>query len=164
MKLTKKQVIARIRARGRGLVFTPKLFTAVSDDARAVASVLSRLAKKGSIRQLAHGLYDLPRKHPKLGALMPSVDEVVRAVQESDANTVQPTGANAANLLGLSTQVPMRVERYTNGPRKVNRYGRQQNPTEAHYLAQHGRSKYMRNCIWSSDVRSLSISCTRTKS
>ncbi len=126
MNLTERQIIARVRARGRGWVFTPKLFTAVSDDAKAVASVLSRLVKKGSIRRLAHGLYDLPRMHPKLGALMPSVDDVVRAVQDSDAITVQPTGAYAANLLGLSTQVPMRVELYTNGPRKVIRYGRQQ--------------------------------------
>lgn len=126
MQLTERQIIARVRARGRGLVFTPKLFTSVADDPKAVASVLSRLVKKGAIRRLAHGLYDLPQTHPALGPLMPSVDDVVRAIQESDAITVQPTGAYAANLLGLSTQLPMRVELYTNGPRKVIHYGRQQ--------------------------------------
>jgi hypothetical protein len=126
MQLTEKQIIARIRARGRGLVFTPKLFAAVSDDPRAVSTALGRLARKGAIRHLGHGLYDLPKRHPKLGLLMPTVDAVVRAIQGSEAITVQPTGAYAANLLGLSTQVPMRVELYTNGPRKVIHYGRQQ--------------------------------------
>ena len=126
MQLTERQIIARVRARGRGLVFSPKLFASASDDPKAVATALGRLVQKGAIRRLAHGLYDLPRIHPKLGPLMPSVNEVVRAIQESEAITVQPTGAYAANLLGLSTQVPMRVELYSNGPRKVIRYGRQQ--------------------------------------
>lgn len=126
MQLTERQIIARVRARGRGFVFTPKLFTEGSDDPKAVATALGRLTKKGSIRRLARGLYDLPEQHPELGPLLPSVEEVVRAIERSDAITVQPTGAYAANLLGLSTQVPMRVELYTNGPRKVIRYGRQQ--------------------------------------
>lgn len=90
---------------------------------------------------------------------MPSVDDVVRAVQESDATTVQPPGAYAANLLGLSTQVPMRVELYTNGPRKVIRYGRQQillKPTtprnmaaastqEVHLVLRRARLKYQQH-------------------
>lgn len=107
-------------------MFSPKLLASASDDPRAVATALGRLVRKGAIRRLAHGLYDLPVVHPKLGELMPSVDDVIRAIQGSEAITVQPTGAYAANLLGLSTQIPMRVELLTDGRRKVIRYGKQE--------------------------------------
>lgn len=141
MQLTERQIVSRIRARGRGFVFTPKLFASASDDPRAVATALGRLVRKGAIRRLAHGLYDLPVVHPKLGRLMPSVDDVVRAIQGSEAITVQPTGAYAANLLGLSTQIPMRVELLTDGRRKVIRYGRQEillKPTSPRNMAAAG--------------------------
>jgi hypothetical protein len=59
MKLTEKQIIARIRAHGRGFVFSTKLFSALTDDSASVRTALSRLVQKQSIRRLAHGLYDL---------------------------------------------------------------------------------------------------------
>ena len=58
MKLTEKQIIARIRAHGRGFVFSTKLFSALTDDSASVRTALSRLVQKQSIRRLAHGLYD----------------------------------------------------------------------------------------------------------
>ena len=65
-------------------------------------SALSRLVAAGRIRRIARGLYDLPRTNPRLGPLAPSVDAVVKAV--ADRDRVQPTGAYAANTLGLTTQ------------------------------------------------------------
>lgn len=50
--------------------------------------------------------------------MMPTVDQVIKAIKESDAIEVQPNGAYAANLLGISTQIPMKIELYTNGPKK----------------------------------------------
>ena len=126
MEITEKQLIARIRSHGRGFVFTTKLFTALTDDSRSVRTALTRLVQKKVIRRLAHGLYDLPVIHPKLGAIMPSPQSVIEAIQASEAIEVQPTGAYAANLLGLSTQIPMRIELYTNGPKKTVRFGKQE--------------------------------------
>jgi len=126
MKLTEKQIIARIRAHGRGFVFTAKLFSAMVDDSRSVRTALTRLVQKKAIRRLAHGLYDLPEVHPKLGSIMPTTEKVIEAFKSSEAIEVQPTGAYAANLLGLSTQIPMRIELYTNGPRKTIRFGKQE--------------------------------------
>ena len=82
--------------------------------------------QKQSIRRLAHGLYDLPVVHPKLGAIMPSIEKVIEAIKTSEAIEVQPTGAYAANLLGLSTQIPMRIELYTSGPRRKIQFGKQE--------------------------------------
>jgi hypothetical protein len=126
MKLTEKQIIARIRAHGRGFVFTTKLFSAMTEDSTSVRTALTRLVKKQSIRRLAHGLYDLPIVHPKLGAIMPAPEKVIEAIKISEAIEVQPTGAYAANLLGLSTQIPMKIELYTNGPKKKIRFGKQE--------------------------------------
>lgn len=126
MELTEKQIIARIRAHGRGFVFTSKLFSALMNDSGSVRTALTRLVQKKAIRRLAHGLYDLPEVHPKLGPISPSVEKVITAIKTSDAIEVQPTGAYAANLLGLSTQIPMRIELYTNGPKRKIQFGKQE--------------------------------------
>jgi hypothetical protein len=126
MKLTEKQIIARIRAHGRGFVFTTKLFSALTDDSASVRTALTRLVQKQSIRRLAHGLYDLPNVHPSLGAIMPAMEKVIEAIKKSDAIEVQVTGAYAANLLGLSTQIPMRIELYTSGPKRKIHFGKQE--------------------------------------
>ncbi len=126
LELTEKQIIARIRAHGRGFVFTAKLFSGLTNDSASVRTALTRLVQKKSIRRLAHGLYDLPEVHPVLGQLMPSIGKVIEAIKTSDAIEVQPTGAYAANLLGLSTQIPMRIELYTNGPKRKIRFGKQE--------------------------------------
>lgn len=57
---------------------------------------------------------------------MPSTENVIEAIKAAEAIEVQPTGAYAANLLGLSTQVPMRIELYTNGPKKTMHFGKQE--------------------------------------
>ena len=126
MKLTEKQIIARVRAHGRGFVFSTKLFSALTDDSASVRTALSRLVQKQSIRRLAHGLYDLPIVHPSLGAIMPAMENVIEAIKKSDAIEVQVTGAYAANLLGLSTQIPMRIELYTSGPNRKIHFGKQE--------------------------------------
>jgi len=126
LELTEKQLIARIRAHGRGFVFTAKLFSGLTDDSASVRTALTRLVQKKSIRRLAHGLYDLPEVHPKLGPISPSIEKVIEAIKISDAIEVQPTGAYSANLLGLSTQIPMRIELYTNGPKRKIKFGKQE--------------------------------------
>jgi len=80
-----------------------------------VGMVLTRLVRTGYIRQLARGLYDYPVKHPQMGDLAPSVDRIAKALAGRDASRLQPSGAYAANLLGLSDQVPMKIVFLTDG-------------------------------------------------
>jgi hypothetical protein len=87
---------------------------------------LTRLSRKGTIRRLARGLYDYPAQHPKIGALSPSIDAIAKALTGRDAIRLQPTGAYAANLLGLSDQVPMKVVFLTDGPNRRIRIGNQE--------------------------------------
>lgn len=65
-------------------------------------------------------MYDYPVEHPVLGTIAPSADAIARALVGRDAIRLQPSGAYAANVLGLSDQVPSRIVFLTDGPaRKV---------------------------------------------
>lgn len=119
------KVIDRIYGHGRGWVFTPRHFLDLG--ARpAITSALTRHTDAGRIRLLARGLYDYPTHHPRLGRLAPSTDAVAQALAGRDVVRLQPSGAYAANLLGLSEQVPMKVVFLTDGPSRRVRLGRQE--------------------------------------
>lgn len=105
----------RARAGGRGSVFTPSDFLDLAGRA-AVDQALSRLVKGGKLRRLARGLYDFPKVHPTLGPLSPPPDDVAQALARETGSHVQITGAQAANALGLSTQVPAKNTYLTDGP------------------------------------------------
>jgi len=120
-----KKVINRILGHGKGWVFTPANFSDLGSR-DAVASALRRYRKSGLIRQLARGLYDYPRTEPELGMLTPSSDSVARAIAGRDAVRLQPSGAYAANLLGLSPQIPMKIVYLTDGRSKTVQIGEKQ--------------------------------------
>lgn len=82
----------------------------------AVDQALSRLAQQGAIRRVVRGLYEIPRTGKLLNQpVAPSPDELVHAWARNNGLRVVPSGAYAANLLGLSTQVPAKLVYYTNG-------------------------------------------------
>jgi len=109
------RIMTRARAGGRGSVFTPSDFLDLAGRA-AIDQALSRLVRGGTLRRLARGLYDLPKIHPKLGPLSPAPDDVARALARETGSQVQITGAQAANALGLTTQVPAKNIYLTDGP------------------------------------------------
>ena len=109
------RVMKRVRASGRGSVFTPSDFLTVAARS-SVDQALSRLVKAGQLRRLARGLYDFPKVHPKLGPLSPAPDDVAQALARETGSLVQIAGARAANALGLSTQVPAQSTYLTDGP------------------------------------------------
>lgn len=109
------RVMKRVRASGRGSVFTPSDFLTVGARS-SVDQALSRLVKGGQLRRLARGLYDFPKLHPKLGALSPAPDDVAQALARETGSQMQIAGARAANVLGLSTQVPAQSTYLTDGP------------------------------------------------
>ncbi len=81
----RSQIIARIRARGRGRVYVAKDFLDLGGRA-AVDQVLSRLAREGTLRRLDRGLYDYPKRNARLGIdVMPDADRVAEAVARGAA-------------------------------------------------------------------------------
>jgi hypothetical protein len=116
------KVLRRILGRGRGSVLVPGDFLDLGSR-QAVDLVLHRLARKGTIRRLARGVYDYPKQHPVLGSLSPPADAIARALAGRDRTRLQPTGAYAANALGLSEQVPAKAVFLTDGPRRTVKIG-----------------------------------------
>lgn len=114
MQLIANKVVSRIYGHGRGWCFTPNDFADLGS-AESVRIALFRLEKKKTIRRLANGLYNYPEEHRQLGLLSPNPDAVARALARRDAIRIQPTGAYAANLLGLSEQIPARIVYLTDG-------------------------------------------------
>jgi hypothetical protein len=71
-------------------------------------------------------LYDHPAQDPRIGVLTPSIDAVAQALKGRDASRLQPTGAHAANILGLSDQVPTRTVFLTDGRSRRVKLGQQE--------------------------------------
>src|SRR6185436_8621034 len=116
---------SRIYGHGRGAVFTPNDFLDLGGR-DAVDKALSRLTARGVIRRLARGLYEYPREHPDLGTLSPNLEKVAKALAGKHRIRLQPTGAYAANVLGLSEQVPAKIVFLTDGPSRTVKIGRQE--------------------------------------
>ena len=79
-----------------------------------ISRLLSEFAEQGLLCRLAKGIYYKPVM-TKFGVLMPDVQELVKAIARRDKAQVLPTGETAANMLGLSTQVPLNYVYLTSG-------------------------------------------------
>lgn len=124
MQSVDSKILNRIYGRGKGCVVTQGDFLDLGSR-QAVDLALHRLGKKGTLRRLARGLYDYPRIDPELGLLSPTIDTIVKALKGRDKILLQPSGGYAANLLGLSNQVPMKIVFLTDGPARRVQIGKQ---------------------------------------
>lgn len=106
-------------------MFTPSDFLDLGSR-RAVDLALHRLIEKKILRRLARGLYEYPREHPELGTLLPDIQKVAKTLAGKDRIRLQPAGAYATNLLGLSEQVPAKAVFLTDGPSRTVKIGRQE--------------------------------------
>lgn len=116
------KILTMLRRRGQGSVFVPVDFLALGNRS-AIDVALHRLVVRGAIRRLGRGVYDLPRRHRVLGAVLPTADAIARALAGRDRLRLQPSGAYAANLLGLTEQVPAKVVFLTDGATRAVRIG-----------------------------------------
>lgn len=116
-------ILDRIRALGRGSVVTPKDFLDVGGRA-AIDQALSRLARAGDLQRLGRGLYYYPRVNPRLRiAVAPDIERVAEAIGRQTGSRLVPSGAVAANRLGLSTQVPAKIVYLSDGRSRRIRLG-----------------------------------------
>lgn len=125
MQSIDQKIFARIKKHGAGWVFSPIDFLDLAGRS-AVGVNLHRMVQSKTIRRLARGLYDYPKTHPVMGTLSPSPTRVAEALSEKEAVRLQPSGAYAANLLGLSEQVPAKIVFFTDGRAKRVKFGRQE--------------------------------------
>jgi Family of unknown function (DUF6088) len=98
-----------------GAVFTPaELLRARLGSSGAVREALRRLTADGAIRRVSKGYYDIPRADPRIGPLSPTPEAIVAAHARKTGGTIERPEADAANKLGLTTQVTARAVYRTN--------------------------------------------------
>jgi hypothetical protein len=117
-KTAEDKVVSRIYGNGRGWAFSPADFADLSGRS-TVDTALHRREKEGLIRRVIRGVYDYPRHSELLQkAIAPDIDQVAQALARKFNWRIQPDGATAQNLLGLSTQVPARIVYLSDGPNR----------------------------------------------
>ena len=90
----------------------------------SVKKALFRMEEKGLLIRLAHGIYLYPKTDKALGVLYPSVEEIAAAIAKRDRARIIPTGIQALNKLGLSTQIPLQVVFLTDGAARSIKIGK----------------------------------------
>ena len=124
MQTISGKILSRMKKHGKGWVFTPKDLLDIGQR-RAIDTNLHRLHRNGKIRQVYRGIYDCPRFSDILKKdVPPDIDQVAQAFARKHGWRMQATGAMAANLLGLSTQVPAKVVYIIDGPSKSVKIGK----------------------------------------
>ena len=85
---------------------------------------LSRLTERGQLIRAGRGVYLRPVTS-RFGTRAPSVQQAVEALASQRGEVIVPSGAAAANTLGLTTQVPVRSVYLTSGRSRTMNLGKQ---------------------------------------
>ncbi len=113
------KAVARIYGKGRGWTFSQIDFIDLGSRS-AIDSILQRLTIQGTIRRVLPGIYFYPRYSKLLEQdLGPDIRGVADAIARKFAWDVQPHGASALNLMGVSTQVPAQYVFLSDGPSRT---------------------------------------------
>ncbi len=115
-----KIIIEKIKKGVNGALFFTNDFI-VYANSKAVSKALERLVVKDELKRVARGIYTKPKVSNLIGEVMPTTEEIAKAIAKRDKARIIPTGAYALNAIGLSTQVPMNAVFLTDGAaRKIS--------------------------------------------
>jgi len=123
MKTIANSIYQRILKKKRGWVFTPFDFQDLGPRV-SIDQTLSRLAKKEKIRRVTQGVYDYPELS-RFGQIPADLLSVADAISRSTQSKILVSESYAANILGLSNQVPAKLILYTDGARRIRKVGQQ---------------------------------------
>ena len=115
MQYIEQKIVRRIIGRGCGSIYYSREFLD-TENRTAIDKALSHLTTKGGLRRIARGIYSYPEKNSLIGELSPDPQTVAAALARRGSQKILPSGATAANLLGLTNQVPAKIEYLTEVP------------------------------------------------
>ena len=76
--------------------------------AETIRKILHEATISGVLEKAGHGIYIKP-KISRFGKVPVPLEKIAREIADRDKCEILPTGSTAANLIGLSTQVPMNL-------------------------------------------------------
>ena len=116
MRSLPNQIMDESLGRPEGTLLCPSALLHLGGRA-AIDQALSRLARKGQLIRVCQGVYVKPIE-TRFGSRPPAAERVIEALANLWGETIVPSGGAAANLLGLTTQVPVRSIYLTSGPNR----------------------------------------------
>lgn len=87
-----------------------------------IRKVLAQACEAKILSRVAHGIYVKPMKS-RFGDVPVPVENIANAVAQRDHVEILPSGSTAANILGLSTQIPMVLSYITTGSSRTINIG-----------------------------------------
>lgn len=123
MQRLTEQILAYAEGLAEGTPVAAKSLLHLGNRA-AVDQALSRLAERGQLIRAGRGVY-VRLVASRFGTRAPSVEQAVEALASQRGEVIVPSGAAAANALGLTTQVPIRSVYLTSGRSRTMSLGKQ---------------------------------------
>jgi len=119
MASTDDKVEAKVKKAKPGSILFIEEFLGIGT-AGAVHISLHRLVKAKQIIRLSRGIYAKPKHSDLVGEVLPTTEEIAKAIAKRDKARILPTGSYAMHMLGLTTQIPLKLVYLTDGsPRKI---------------------------------------------
>jgi len=125
MKSLPEAILLHAQALPEGGVLSPREFLHLGSRA-AVDQAFSRLTRAAKLLRLARGVYVRPVESGLFGPHAPSSGKVIQSLAEKTGETIVPQGASSANVLGLTTQNPVREIYLTSGHSRVLKFGKRE--------------------------------------
>jgi len=113
-----KAILEKIESLPEGEPFKSTMFFEISTNT-AIRQALSRLVKSGQLMRVARGVYVKPEMSRYVGPVPPSSRKIIKLMAEGEKITI--TGAEAAQRLGLSTQMVLKEVYLTSGCTRIIR-------------------------------------------
>lgn len=90
--------------------------------AETIRKILHEATITGILEKAGHGIYVKP-KVSRFGKVPVPLEKIAREIADRDKCEILPTGNTAANLIGLSTQVPINLSYITTGSTRTIKIG-----------------------------------------
>ena len=90
--------------------------------AETIRKILYEATLSGMLEKAGHGIYIKP-KYSRFGKVPVPLEKIAREIADRDRCEILPSGSTAANLIGLSTQVPMNLSYITTGSTRTINIG-----------------------------------------
>jgi hypothetical protein len=123
MPAVAEKILAVVERLPEGAVIRAKEFLHLGTR-DAVDQALKRLKERNELMRLYQGAYVRPVK-TRFGIRAPAPEKVVQGIAATSAETIVAHGAAAANSLGLTTQVPIKLVYLTSGRSRSFKLGAQ---------------------------------------
>lgn len=123
MQSVENKIEKAIKSKPRGLLLFSEDFSD-KGSAESIRKALQNLKEKGLIKSVAHGMYVRPIIDEYIGEVMPTAEDVAKAIARRDKIKLVPTGVYALYALGLSTQIPLNLVYLTDGAPRTIKVGK----------------------------------------